>query len=229
MPLSIIIPVYNEAEHIGELVRTILSYGKHQLAEVIVTDGGSTDNTLQLAAAAGARAVLSPEKGRAAQMNYAASIATGDILYFVHADVQVHPGFVQHICTALEKGTDAGCYRYRFDSPKKILRFNSYMTRFNTIWAGGGDQTLFIKKELFNALNGFRGGFRIMEDFDLVKRIKKKYRFLVLPYEITVSARKYEKNSWLRVQLANTIIVMAWKLGASQNWMVNTYKKLLRG
>ncbi len=228
MSISVIIPVYNEAEHIGELVHAIIQHGGGQLAEVIVTDGGSTDNTRELAEAAGARALLSPQKGRAAQMNYAASLAKGDILYFVHADVRVHPGFVQHIQEALANGTDAGCYRYRFDSRKKILRFNGYMTRFNTIWAGGGDQTLFIKKEVFNTLNGFRGDYRIMEDFDLVKRIKKKYRFSILPYEITVSARKYEKNSWLRVQLANTIIVVAWKLGAAQKWMVHAYKKLLR-
>jgi rSAM/selenodomain-associated transferase 2 len=229
MKISVIIPVYNEAAHIEQLVQSIFQYGGTALQEVIVTDGGSTDDTLKKATAAGAMAVLSPQKGRAAQMNYAASIASSDILYFVHADVQLHPQFVQQIHEAITAGCDLGCYRFRFISPKKILRFNSYMTRFNTIWTGGGDQTLFIKKNVFEALEGYRNDYRIMEDFDLLRRAKKKFRFKILPYQILVSARKYDKNSWLRVQYANAVILLGWKMGASQEWMVNTYKKLLHG
>jgi hypothetical protein len=162
-------------------------------------------------------------------MNYAASIAAGDILYFVHADVQVHRDYIDHILWAIDSGYDLGCYRYKFNSKKRMLRFNGYMTRFNTVWAGGGDQTLFIKKTVFERLNGFRPDYRIMEDFDLVKRAKKqRLKFIILPYNVLVSARKYDKNSWLRVQVANTIIVMAWRLGASQDWMVNKYKKMLK-
>jgi rSAM/selenodomain-associated transferase 2 len=227
--ISVIIPTYNEAAHIARLVRLLIENGQDELAEVIVVDGGSTDDTLALAAGAGAKAVLSAQKGRAAQMNYAASIATGSILYFVHADVQPHTQYIDHIEWAIEKGFDFGCYRYRFASKKTLLRFNGYMTRFNSVWAGGGDQTLFIKKDVFQQLSGFRPGYRIMEDFDLVKRAKKnKFKFIILPYSILVSARKYEKNSWLRVQWANTVIVMAWKRGASQDWMVKKYKKMLR-
>jgi rSAM/selenodomain-associated transferase 2 len=227
--ISVIIPTYNEAAHIAALVSSLLQNGNQQLAEIIVTDGGSTDDTLQLAAAAGAKAVRSPQKGRAAQMNYAASLATGDTLYFVHADVKIHPQYITHITEALHKGYDFGCYRYRFDSPKKILRFNGYMTRFNMVWVGGGDQTLFIRQPVFEQLQGFRPDYRIMEDFDLVKRAKQqKFKFIILPHSILVSARKYELNSWLRVQWANTVIVLAWKRGASQQWMVEKYKKLLR-
>jgi rSAM/selenodomain-associated transferase 2 len=226
MKISVIIPTYNEAAHIGALVQQLKQTNVH---EIIVSDGGSIDHTLKLAEASGAIAVLSPNKGRAAQMNYAASIATGHIFYFVHADVKPHADYVVHILEAIQAGIDFGCYRYRFDSTKKILRFNGYMTRFNSIWAGGGDQTLFIKKEIFNKLNGFKADYRIMEDFDLVKRAKKAgYRFKILPYSILVSARKYDKNSWLRVQWANTRIILAWKRGASQEWMVRKYKEMLK-
>jgi hypothetical protein len=109
------------------------------------------------------------------------------------------------------------------------LKFNAYMTRFNSVWAGGGDQTLFLKKETFTLLRGFKEDFIIMEDFDLIKRAKQlKLHFKILPYKVIVSARKFEKNSWLKVQFANAVIVVAWKLGASQSWMKRKYVKWLR-
>jgi GT2 family glycosyltransferase len=94
---------------------------------------------------------------------------------------------------------------------------------------GGGDQTLFIKKEVFEALHNFRADYMIMEDLDLVRRAKKsKYNYIVLPYNIIVSARKYVNNSWARVQGTNLFMVIAWKLGVGQGWLKKTYKKLLR-
>jgi rSAM/selenodomain-associated transferase 2 len=228
MLLSVIIPSYNEEASIARTIDSLLLNANRQSIEIILVDGGSTDNTIAIANSLGiAKVVLSPQKGRAAQMNYGASLAKGDVFYFVHADVKVHPNYYEHISNAIAMGIDFGCYRYQFDSPKKMLRFNAYMTKYNSVWAGGGDQTLFIKKEVFDALNGFKADYIIMEDFDLVKRAKKQFRFSILAYSILVSARKYDNNSWLRVQLANSIIVVAWKLGASQQWMKKRYKKLL--
>jgi rSAM/selenodomain-associated transferase 2 len=228
MLLSVIIPTYNEEASIARTIDSLLLNANRQSIEIILVDCGSTDNTIAIANSLGiAKVVLSPQKGRAAQMNYGASLAKGDVFYFVHADVKVHPNYYEHISNAIATGIDFGCYRYQFDSPQKMLRFNAYMTKYNSIWAGGGDQTLFIKKEVFHSLNGFKADYIIMEDFDLVKRAKKQFRFSILPYSILVSARKYDNNSWLRVQLANSIIVVAWKLGASQQWMKKRYKKLL--
>lgn len=228
MKISVIIPVLNEEANIGKLVTAIRQQGGEQLQEVIVCDGGSMDGTVDAAIAAGAR-VIKAGRGRAVQMNAGAAEARAETLLFFHADVRVGFPFPQAIEVAIAQGTDLGCFRYRFDSRKKILRFNGYMTRFNGLWAGGGDQGLFIGKKLFQEIGGYRQDFRIMEDFDLVARARKAgKRFDILPQELLVSDRKYDKNSWLRVQLANAIIVIAWKLGTSQNWMVNAYKKLLR-
>jgi glycosyltransferase involved in cell wall biosynthesis len=150
--ISVIIPVYNEAENIGLLVQSIIQHGNEQLAEIIASDGGSTDNTLNIASAAGAKVVLSPQKGRAAQMNHAASIATGDILYFVHADVQLHPDFIRQIEEAIQSGCDLGCYRYRFDSPKKMLWFNGYMTRLMVAGRVGATKPCLLKRMYLKVL-----------------------------------------------------------------------------
>lgn len=139
-------------------------------------------------------------------MNTAAKIALGEVLYFVHADTRPLPSFFDDIKTSCSKRYLAGCYRYRFDSDDYLLKFNSWFTRFNGPFSGGGDQTLFIKKSLFEELNGFDEEYIIMEDFDLVRRIREKTEFRIIPKSIKVSARKYENNSWLRVQLANLAV-----------------------
>ena len=86
MQISIIIPVYNEAESIGRLVDYLMQHKAESVTQIIIVDAGSTDNTIEVAKNAGATAVISPQKGRAAQMNYGATVAKTDILYFVHAD-----------------------------------------------------------------------------------------------------------------------------------------------
>ncbi len=229
MKLSIIIPTYNEAANIEKMLTHLSNCSCVGECEVIIVDANSTDNTVELANNYKVKIYTTEHKSRAIQMNLGASKATGTVLYFVHADVAVHHHFCSHIKAAIQSGKHFGCYRYQFDSTNKLLKFNGYMTKYNSVWAGGGDQTLFITKEKFEALNGFDNSLLIMEDFDLVKRAKKMgLNFTILPYTIKVSARKYEKNSWLRVQAANTVIVIAWKMGASQQWLKTKYSKLLR-
>jgi glycosyltransferase involved in cell wall biosynthesis len=110
--VSIVIPAYNEAAGIGAL----LAYLRQVTAdepdlEIIVADGGSTDGTRARARRAGATVVRSPRKGRAAQLNYGARQATGDILYFLHADSYPPPGFLADLRRAQRQGYGSGCYR----------------------------------------------------------------------------------------------------------------------
>ncbi|GAB3499639.1 TIGR04283 family arsenosugar biosynthesis glycosyltransferase [Spirosoma knui] len=227
MTFSIIIPTFNEAESIGQLVGKLLAFGGTSLVDVLVIDAGSPDGTADLAQKAGATVRQSPRPGRAAQMNFGATLAKGDILYFVHADVGIHPDFITDIEQAVKAGYDAGCYRFRFDSDKVMLRFNSYGTRFPGLMSRGGDQTLFMTRALFDRLGGFDEYYTIMEDFDMIVRIRRVTRFFIIPKDVMVSARKYDTNSWLRVQLANLTAFSLFFMKVSPNRIARTYKAML--
>lgn len=226
--ISVIIPTLNEADNIGRLVQDLQTYGRHRLADLLVVDGGSTDQTVERARQAGARVVCAPQAGRANQMNYGASLATGDVFYFVHADVRIHPDFVEDITQAIASGNEAGCYRFRFASPNPLLRLNSYGTRFPGLMSRGGDQTLFITRTLFDRLGGFRERFVVMEDFDIIVRIREVATFCIIPKDVIVSARKYEANSWLRVQVANLTAFSLFFMNISPVHIARTYKRMLR-
>jgi len=227
MSISVIIPTYNEAPNIAGLVEQVRTHGAGHEVEVLVVDAGSTDDTVALARQAGATVLQSPKPGRAAQMNYGAQMSRGEVLYFVHADVRIHPDYVATIERAVAQGYEAGCYRFRFDSSHPLLRINSYGTRFQGLMSRGGDQTLFITRDLFRRLQGFDEYYVIMEDFDIIRRIRRQARFLVVPQDVVVSARKYETNGWLRVQLANLTAFTMFFLKVAPARIARTYKALL--
>lgn len=227
MRLSTIIPTLNEEENIDRLIRRLREYGNSDFSEIIVVDADSTDNTRAVAEAAGAKVLSARKKGRAPQMNYGAEHATGDILYFVHGDSLPPKEYFTDIENALEKGHQIGGFRFVFDSDKSVLGFNNYLTRFNKIFVRGGDQTMFVTRNLFDRLGGFKNEFRIMEDYDFIERAQKITPFKVIQNDVLVSARKYDTNSWARVQIANVIVFSMYRFGASQDRMVNTYKRLL--
>jgi len=227
LKFSIIIPTLNEAENIERVLHRLQNHATSNLREIIVVDGGSSDETCALAKKMEVKVLQSPQKGRAAQMNFGATHATGDVLYFVHADTLPPESYMQDLETALEEKYPMGCFRFRFDSDKKILRFNSYMTRFDRIWVRGGDQSLFITRTLFDALGGYRNDFKIMEEYDLISRARQQARFKIIPKDVLVSDRKYENNSFLRVQFANATVFMMYRFGASQDAMCKMYRRLL--
>ena len=224
--ISIIIPTLNEATNIAALITYLQKNGGESLQEIIVADAKSDDNTAELAAEAGAK-IVNAERGRAVQMNTAAAFATGKILYFVHADTTPPPNFVTQILAAYAQNKEAGCFRANLKSNHFLLKINSFCTRFPFMWCRGGDQTLFITKQLFDELNGFDTQYRIMEEYDFIRRLKAKTCFYILKENVLVSTRKYEENGYFRVQIANLLVFNMFRLGFSQESMIKTYKKIL--
>lgn len=228
--ISVIIPTYNEAENIAKTCQRIIEFSEGFAVEIIIVDSPvSTDNTFEIVQNLQLISLKSPKKGRASQMNFGAKHANGEILYFVHADVLVHPTFVTDILKSFKNGFDFGCYRYVFDSNSWLLKINAFFTRFPFIWCRGGDQTLFIRKNDFFLLEGFREDHQIMEDYEFILRAKKHLKFRIIPKNIIVSARKYKTNSYLRVQLANFLVMrMFLQKRASQEKMVEVYRTMLK-
>ncbi len=228
LQLSVIIPTLNEASRIQSLIQFIKQHGGNSVAEVIVVDGNSTDNTIEIAERAGAVVLRSPVRARANQLNAGAQFASGNVLYFVHADVKLQFSFSEDIRESLRLNFPAGCYRYLFDSDKRILKINAYFTRFSGLMCRGGDQTLYVTKSVFEELSGFDSYYTIMEDYDFIVRLRKKYAFRIIPKNVIVSARKYSGNSWLRIQVANLSVFLMFFLGRHPEKMKRVYYKLIR-
>jgi rSAM/selenodomain-associated transferase 2 len=167
--------------------------------EILVVDGGSTDKTVKEAENRGASIVHSPP-GRAVQMNRGAFRATGEILYFLHADTFPPAKFDLAIRQAMERGYEAGCFRLKFDSGPVILSFFAWFSQFNFPVCRGGDQSLFITKSLFLQVGGYNEDYRIYEDNELTSRLYRLGRFCVLPQYVTTSARRYRQRNPILLQ-----------------------------
>jgi len=228
MRISIIIPTLNEAENIGVLTKFLQQFKNNGIAEIIIVDGGSKDDTMGIASHSGAKVVQSPRKGRAAQMNYGASLAIGDVFYFIHADTFPPETYATDIIKWVKAGYAIGRYRTQFNSRKQILKLNAFFTRFDLFICFGGDQTLYMTRALFERLNGYNEDLHIMEEYDLVSRAKKQAKYKIMPGAALISARKYDGNSWWKVQRANYAIVQMYKAGVSQEMMVKRYDELIK-
>lgn len=225
--ISIIIPTYNEAAHIATTIQW-LKQEPELITEIIVSDGGSRDGTLETATRAGAIAVSSPAKGRAAQMNYGASLAKGSVLYFLHADTLPPAGFTTDIMHALNNHYGAGCFMLAFDHRHWFLQANCWFTRFDVNAIRFGDQSLFADKKLFDRAGGFCERHIVLEDQEIIKRLKRLSRFTVIKKPVLTSARKYLENGIYKTQAIFFIIYFMYRLGCSQQRLLQTYRRLIR-
>lgn len=226
--LSIIIPTYNEADQIATTIEKIHASGLSVETEIIVIDGGSADETMLIAERNGARTFISARKGRGAQMNAGAAKSAGTILYFLHADSIPPRNFTTYIQRAMSAGAKSGCFRLQFDHQHWFLKANCWFTRFNVNAVRFGDQSLFVKREVFEKSGGFREDLVVMEDQEIIHRLKKHGKFTVMSAAVTTSARKYLDNGIYRMQWIFFRIWTLYYLGYSQAHIVRVYKALIK-
>ena len=220
--ISIIIPTCNEEALIAHSLGAILAITQDsQGVEIIVSDA-SSDRTADILKEFPVT-VCHSAKGRALQLNAGARIATGEILYFLHADTLPPKTFLEDIRSATESGSEAGCFRMHFDDNHPIMSLYGWFTQFPLTVCRGGDQSLFIDKNLFREIGGFNETLRIMEDIDIITRIEQRTRFHILEAEVTTSARKYHKNGMIELQLTFAALHLMYALGFDQESMTCFY------
>ncbi|WP_299113494.1 TIGR04283 family arsenosugar biosynthesis glycosyltransferase [uncultured Winogradskyella sp.] len=227
--ISIIIPVLNESETIESLLYHLVDCADlKNINEIIVVDGGSVDGTPEIITNLDLKIkLLTSEKGRAKQMNTGARLATGNILYFLHADSFPPVNYDQHIIEEVEKGNNAGCFRLQFNHNHWWLRLASWLTQFRWRACRGGDQSQFITKALFEDIGGFDETYTIYEDNILINELYERNEFVVINKKIKTSARLYEKHGIWNLQYHFwTIYVKKW-FGASADELYRYYKKYI--
>ncbi|MEH2137788.1 TIGR04283 family arsenosugar biosynthesis glycosyltransferase [Nostoc sp.] len=221
--ISIIIAAINEARNIKETIATTQS---RLNIEVILVDGGSQDDTVAIAQSLGVK-VISSSPGRAVQMNAGAVASVGEILLFLHADTRLPTGFDEMICTALQQpGTVAGAFNLRIDAPLLSLRWVELGVKWRSHFCQMpyGDQAIFLTKESFQQIGGFPE-LPIMEDFELIRRLKRIGRIVIIPTPVLTSARRWLQKGVFKTTLLNQLVIIAYLLGVSPERIRSWYRR----
>jgi rSAM/selenodomain-associated transferase 2 len=188
--------------------------GEEAHGEIIVADGGSTDGTAAVAEARGAR-VVGSEPGRGRQMNRGAAAATGDVLLFLHADTLLPAGYEKHVVSVLQQdGVSAGAFELSIDAPHRSLRVIERAVNWRSRLLGMpyGDQAIFVEAAMFRRAGGFPD-VGAMEDFELVRRLRRSGRVAIAPAQVVTSARRWLGCGVWRTTALNQLCVAAYLMG----------------
>jgi hypothetical protein len=222
--ISVIIPALNEEGTVGRAIESARVGGID--AEIIVVDGGSTDKTKSIAASLGVRVVeSSPPRSR--QANDGARAARGDVLLFMHADTRLPRHYERHIYDILGgPGAVAGAFRLGIDGKARSFRLVEYMAniRSRALQMPYGDQGLFVPRDLFYEIGGYPE-IPIMDDYELIRRLRKRGTVGIAPVAAITSARRWQRLGVFRTTLINQIIIIAYVLGVSVEKIARWYRR----
>lgn len=201
---SIIIPVLNEAKTINRQIEHLHALNGNGTCEIIIVDGAPEQDTLQALEHKNVLAMAAP-KGRAVQMNTGAAHARGDVLIFLHADTELPPEALKKIDQAIHTGCVAGAFDLGIKSRAPALKVIEFGANLRTHMTGipYGDQALFIKRDFFENIGGYKK-IPLMEDVEIMQRIKKTgSKICILPERVQTSPRRWETEGALYCTLRN--------------------------
>ena len=216
----VIIPALNEEAHIRACVERLRSLSP--CVPITVVDGGSRDQTVQMAERAGARVIRS-QPGRGVQLNSGARGSRNAILIFLHADTLL-PDNSFAVLDRFFSGPQAaiGTFRLRFDDNRWFFRVCGYLTRFDSLFTRFGDQCIVVRRSLFDELGGFPE-WPLFEDVDFLRRARRKTKIRSFPAEVLTSSRKFKKNGLVRQQIRNGILIVKYLLGVRAETLAKEY------
>jgi rSAM/selenodomain-associated transferase 2 len=221
MKLSVIIPALNEAEMLGDTLKSAVAGPS---AEVIVVDGGSRDSTVEVACQYTPHVLMS-RPGRGVQQAVGARYSRGSVLVFVHADTRLPPGYQDLIHQALAcPDVVFGAFWLAIHPSSRALDVIAFMAnlRSRCLKLPYGDQAIFVRRGVYFQVGGF-GDWPIMEDVDLVHRLKSMGGFKSALGHVETSARRWQKENVIRTTLRNVARIIRHGLGASPDALYRGY------
>lgn len=225
--ISVIIPVYNEETTIAGTISYLRLTSPSEFTEIIVVDGGSTDNAVKIASQAADTTIKLSKPGRAYQMHQASLAASGDIFLFLHADTRLPDNWFnilqdfwsrkpQPVATAFKLSFDSDKFRY-----KLLAALANKRTRMTNV--PHGDQAIAVGRDYYLKAGGFPP-VPIMEEYCFVRKLHKFGRVFILNESVRTSVRRYESNGWFFNSLRNNLIIFLFYLGVSPHRLARLYK-----
>lgn len=221
--LSVVVPTLDERPRIRGLVQSLL----REVDEVVVSDGGSTDGTIEVARSAGARVVRGPA-GRGPQLDRGAAAARGDLLWFLHADVGVPRGLGGGVRRAAEGAAWGGC-EARIDSADLRLRWTAFVMTRRARLTGSmtGDMGIWARRSLFERVGGF-GSLSALEDLAFSDRARRAAPWALVGPPLGTSARRWTSEGVNRTMVRMLALRLAYRMGVPPDRLARRYRSAPR-
>jgi len=217
---SIIIPTLNEQEFLSRVLNSLNNYDED--FEIIVADGGSKDDTINIARKFGAQ-LCNAKKGKGFQLIKGVECSSGELLIFLHADTFLPKNAFKLINEYMTNGGyKIATFRMKFDNDNYLLKIYSWFTKIDSVLSTFGDQVIVITKRFYKELGGFPE-LPIFEDVELLRRARKKTRIVKLPAYVTTSARRFRKKGVVFTQVLNGMYLLRYFMGTNTARIYNKY------
>jgi glycosyltransferase involved in cell wall biosynthesis len=226
--ISVVIPTYNDENVIASTIDNLRKNAyTGLLKEIIVVDAGSSDKTISEAEKTGATVVRSSTRNRSALLNLGAERAKAKILYFIFPGSLPPKNFTNEIVRATQHGYSAGTFRFKFDYNHWLLSGLSAVTKVKRNFTRLEDQSMFVLQELFVKAGSFREDLFLLEDQEIIARLKRYSSFILLKDKIVASTKKYIPHGIVRTEASYFIARFMFLMGCPQERLLKVYNWML--